>query len=204
MIGTPIVNLLDLIELEENEAIENITKEFSCPHNGDVEIFLKEKAVEFAKQRIAATYLVFKQYKGEDVVVGYFSIAQKYFHIDAKNIERLSRTLRKRVNKFATYDNDLRRYVVSAILIGQLGKNYTHGYDNLIRGDDLLRIACDKVEQIQRISSGKIVYLECEDKVALKEFYERNGVFAFGERVLDCDESDVLSGSYLIQMFKYL
>ena len=63
MIGTPIVNLLDLIELEENEAIENITKEFSCPHNGDVEIFLKEKAVEFAKQRIAATYLVFKQYK---------------------------------------------------------------------------------------------------------------------------------------------
>lgn len=93
---------------------------------------------------------------------------------------------------------------MSAILIGQLGKNYTHVYDNLIRGDDLLRIACDKVEQIQRISSGKIVYLECEDKVALKEFYERNGFFAFGERVLDRDESDVLSGSYLIQMFKYL
>ena len=100
MLGTPIVNLLDLIEGGEEEALNNILVEFSCPYNKDVENFLKEKAVAFSKQRIAATYLVFKQYKGEDVVVGYFSIAQKYFHIDLKR-GALSKTLRKRINKFA-------------------------------------------------------------------------------------------------------
>ena len=92
MLGTPIVNLLDLIEGGEEEALNNILAEFSCPYNEDVENFLKEKAVAFSKQRIAATYLVFKQYKGEDVVVGYFSIAQKYFHIDLKR-GSLSKTL---------------------------------------------------------------------------------------------------------------
>ena len=157
MLGTPIVNLLDLIEGGEEEALNNILVEFSCPCNKDVENFLKEKAVAFSKQRIAATYLVFKQYKGEDVVVGYFSIAQKYFHIDLKR-GALSKTLRKRINKFAVWEESLHRYIVSAILIGQLGKNYAHGYDRLIRGDELLAIACDKAAQIQRISSGKVVY----------------------------------------------
>lgn len=203
MLGTPIVNLLDLIEGGEEEALNNILVEFSCPYNKDVENFLKEKAVAFSKQRIAATYLVFKQYKGEDVVVGYFSIAQKYFHIDLKR-GALSKTLRKRINKFAVWEESLHRYIVSAILIGQLGKNYAHGYDRLIRGDELLAIACDKAAQIQRISSGKVVYLECEEKPALVEFYERNGFHTFGRRMLDRDESDVLEGGCLVQLFRYL
>lgn len=194
---------MDLIESGETEAISNILAEFSCPHNKDVENFLKEKAVAFSKQRIAATYLVFRQYKGEDVVVGYFSIAQKYFHIDFKK-GSLSKTLRKRINKFAVREESLHRYIISAILIGQLGKNYANGHDKLIRGDELLAIACDKVAQIQRISSGKIVYLECEDKAALIEFYQRNGFFRFGKRMLDRDETDILEGAYLVQMFRYL
>ncbi|WP_295164867.1 N-acetyltransferase [Selenomonas sp. F0473] len=174
MIGTIVVNLRDLIDAGKDEEIDDIRSEFSCPYNKDVENFIKEKAVLFSKQGIATTYLVLKQYRGEDAVVGYFSIAQKYFHIDLKK-NSLSNTQRKRINKFSSYDEDLRRYIVSALLIGQLAKNYANGYDRLIEGDKLLRIACDKVMQIQRISSGRFVYLECEDKPRLLEFYERNG-----------------------------
>ena len=56
---------------------------------------------------------------------------------------------------------------------------------------------------IQRVSSGKLVYAECEDTPRLIEFYERNGFFQFGIRLLDRDEID-LKSKYLVQLFKYL
>ncbi|HBF3466448.1 TPA: N-acetyltransferase, partial [Clostridioides difficile] len=51
---------------------------------------------------------------------------------------------------------------------------------------------------------GKIVYLECEDKPKLIEFYKDNGFVDFGKRSLDKDETDSLDGDYLVQMLKYL
>jgi len=51
---------------------------------------------------------------------------------------------------------------------------------------------------------GKIVYLECEDKPKLKDFYTENGFVVFGERKLDRDEMDDFEDTYLIQMLKYL
>ncbi|MCU5941466.1 N-acetyltransferase, partial [Clostridioides difficile] len=51
---------------------------------------------------------------------------------------------------------------------------------------------------------GKIVYLECEDKPKLIEFYKDNGFVDFGKRSLDKDETDSLDGGYLVQMLKYL
>ncbi|WP_315452001.1 hypothetical protein [uncultured Selenomonas sp.] len=95
-------------------------------------------------------------------------------------------------------------HLVSSILIGQLGKNYTHGYDVLIRGEELLKIACDTVREAQRITGGRLVYLECEDVPSLIRFYEENGFSSFGTRELDGDEKDAFSGKYLIQMVKYL
>ena len=38
---------------------------------------------------------------------------------------------------------------MSTPLIAQLGKNYQHGYNTLITGDELLKLACDKVKEIQ-------------------------------------------------------
>lgn len=74
----------------------------------------------------------------------------------------------------------------------------------LISGDELLKLACNKIKTIQSDIGGKITYLECEDKEKLKEFYGSNGFVNFGKRSLDPDEKDDLSGEYLIQMLKYL
>lgn len=57
---------------------------------------------------------------------------------------------------------------------------------------------------MQVIVGGKMVYLECEDKPRLIEFYSRNGFVNFGKRYLDKDETDTQSGEYLIQMLKYM
>lgn len=106
--------------------------------------------------------------------------------------------------KFGQFDQMIQRYTISAPLIGQLGKNYANGYDKLITGDELLKLALDKVREMQYIIGGKIVYLECEQKDKLIEFYESNGFVNFGCRTLDRDETDKLYGDSLVQMLRYM
>ena len=57
---------------------------------------------------------------------------------------------------------------------------------------------------MQNIVGGKIIYLECEQKESLIDFYSRNGFVNFGLRALDRDETDKLSGESLVQMLRYM
>lgn len=202
MTGYSQINLFDMIAQIGEDRTKTILADFSCPLNCDVEEFLKLKAIEFAKQQIAATHLVFAPFKGSPALVGYFTLASKIIVIYKKRY--LTKTLQKRVAKFAQYDSELKRYSLPAPLIGQLGKNFNNDYNNLITGDELLSLACNKVKKIQMEVGGKIVYLECEDKPKLKEFYSRNGFVDFGQRKLEGDEVEKFEGNYLIQMLKYL
>lgn len=204
MQGYAKINLRDMPKAMDEERLNCTLAEFSCPYNKDVEDFLHVKAREFSKQQLATTYLIFASYRGEQVLVGYFTLSIKYFHIDLKRPGRVSSKLRRRIGKFAKYDDDLKKSVVSALLIAQLGKNYSSGHDQLITGDELLKIACDTVMAVQRMASGKIVYLECEDTPSLIKFYERNGFTSFGIRELDGDETSKFKGKHLVQMLKYL
>lgn len=201
MTGYRVVNLSALIEELGEDAAKRILSNFSCPKNPDVEYFLAAKAIEFAKQGWAQTHLVFASYKKEIVLVGYFALANKTICVPGKN---LSNSLKKRIAKFATYDSNLKAYILSAPLIAQLGKNYTNKYNELITGDELLNEACNKISRIQFELGGRFAYLECEDKEKLTSFYSRNGFCNFDTRKLDKDETDKLQGEYLVQMLKYI
>ena len=201
MTGYSIANLKEMIATLGEEKVKTILSDFSCPLNADVERFLKASAVPFAIQGIAATYLVFTSYKGEVVLIGYFTLANKWFTIS--KTAKLSNTLRKRIAKFCTFNRELQRYEISAPLIAQLGKNFAHGYNTLITGDELLQLACDRVKAVHMLVGGKIAYLECEPKAALMDFYARNGFAVFSERPLDADEHGVLQGDRLMQLLKY-
>lgn len=204
MLGYTKVNLREMSEMMEETKIVNIISDFSCPYNKDVEEFLHFKAMEFSKQRLASVYLVFASYKEKPVLAGYFALAQKYFHIDVTRGGSIGSNLRRRIKRFAAYDDSIHKCIIPAPLIGQLGKNYKNGYDKLITGDELLKIACDTVKEAQRILGGKLVYLECEDVASLIKFYEDNGFVNFGSRRLDGDERDKIKGQYLIQMLRYI
>lgn len=115
----------------------------------------------------------------------------------------MSNTLQKRISKFASYDIMNKAYRLSAPLIAQIGKNYSSNFNSLISGDELLKIACDKISEAQKILGGKIVYLECEDCDKLTNFYNVNGFVVFGKRALDRDE-ELLKGKYLLQLLKYI
>ena len=134
MTGYNIINLADVIKLKKkgtreaettyNKIISAISA-FECHLNDDVEDFLRHKALTFAEQSIAATFLVFTSYKNEPVLVGYFTLANKTLVIPKKRID--SRTLQKRIAKFGEYNPDLKNYQLSIPLIAQLGKNFSQG-----------------------------------------------------------------------------
>ena len=199
--GYKIINLRDIYNALGENRTKEILKNYKCELNSDVEYFLKEKAIEFSKQDISRTYIIMSKYKKEDVIVGYFAITNKVTNI--KKVA-LSATKRKRLLKFAIYDKESKCYSIALPLIGQLGKNYYNNYNKLIKGEVLLKLACDKIKETQDLIGGRFVFLECEDIPKLKDFYENNGFVCFGKRNLEKDERYRNNGDYLLQMLKDL
>lgn len=192
-----IISLENMYEAVGEENLKQLLSSFECALNKDVEFFIREKAIQFYKMRISNTFLVTTSYKGQEIIAGYFALTNKVTKIK-KSL--LSNSLRKRISRFAEQSEDTKNYTISLPLIGQLGKNYKNGYDKLISGDILLKLACDKIRDAQSILGGKFVFVECEDKSKLKEFYESNGFVCFDKRNLEKDERETNSGQYLLQM----
>lgn len=189
-----------LSALEESD-VKNVLSSFSSPKNKDVEDFLKNNAIPFARQNLAPTNLVYVYCDKVYFLCGYFTLTIKTIEVYKRDVG--SKTFDK-LKKFGTYDKNLKKCIIPAPLIAQLGKNYADGRDQLMPGSELLQIACKEVKKAQRIVGGKVVYLECEDVGKLTDFYKRNGFKEFARRRLDSDERSSFNGRYLIQMLKYL
>ena len=196
------IKLDDMLnQLGENE-VKSILSSFVCEKNKDVQMFLRDKAIEFSKQGLAKTTLVYwvSDDGVEKYLVGYFTVASKYLCVSKDSI---SKSLAKKMNAHGTFNSNTREYIVPAPLIAQLGKNFADGNNYLISGAELLQMAVDKVKSIQEELGGKFVYLECETKEKLVQFYNNNGFTEFGRRRKDRDEIEV-DGEYLVQLLKYL
>ena len=203
MDGYAQISLLDMIEKlgDKSNTLNKLISEFSCPLNKDVEKFFKTSAITFAKQNLAPTYMVFTSYKGQLVQVGYYTLCTKTIHVSKA---RVSFNLRKRLLKFSAVNSETGDLVIVSLLIAQLGKNYYNDYNTLITGDILLKMAIDRVRDAQKALGGKTVYVECEDKPRLLDFYQRNGFVTFNKRLLERDETEVMHGEYLMQLLRYL
>lgn len=193
------INILDMLELYGEEACKEILSTFICPLNIDVADFIQNKAVEFAKQRIAITFLVFQETEKGNVFSGYYTLANKFV---AASANVLSKTLRKRIAKFSQYDTVLDRYLISMPLIAQLGRNYSDtAKDYPIRGDILLDLACQNIKNVQHLIGGKTTYIECASNPKLHAFYSAHDFVPFGEREREQDE--LADSPILIQMLRY-
>jgi len=62
---------------------------------------------------------------------------------------------------------------VSAVLIGQLGKDSVKGQG--LKGADILAAAVNTAYEVSSIAGGRIVFLECEHIDKLIDFYKANG-----------------------------
>lgn len=87
------LNLSEMLGVYREDKLKVILSDFMCPQNTDVENFIRTKAIEFSRQRIAMTYLIFSD-NPQPELVGYFTLANKFVAIIG-NV--LSRTLQKRI-----------------------------------------------------------------------------------------------------------
>ena len=196
-----IISLADMLsELEESEVKDKLSS-FSSPKNKDVEGFLKSNAIQFARQNLAPTNLVYANCDRGIFLCGYFTLTIKAIEVEKRLVG--INTFNK-PKKFGTYDKDCKKCSIPAPLIAQLGKNYAHKCNELIDGAVLLQMACEEVKKAQSIIGGKVVYLECEDTEKLTSFYSKNGFKEFARRPLDSDEQSSFNEQYLVQMLKYL
>ncbi len=191
------INILDMMKIYGEDSCKAVLSTFMCPLNLDVEDFIQNKAIEFARQRIANTFLVFKENENDAALVGYYTLANKFVSVAGT---LLSKTLQKKIAKFSQYDNSLKRFMVSMPLIAQLGRNFNPNLPLDISGSELLSIALQRVLDVEYLIGGKTVYIECNNQPKLFDFYSAAGFLAFDKRGKQgsADENDML-----VQMLKY-
>lgn len=188
------INILDLISQVGEDVCKDILSSFYCPLNKDIENFIKEKAISFAKQQIAITYLVFKKESYDLTFVGYYTLTNKSIFI---NKDALSNSIARKILKFGQHDQNSSRFMLPMPLIAQLGKNFSLPPNVKISGSELLRMALAKVAEIQYSLGGKTTYIECSNEKKLADFYSSNGFFLL-------EEQEPASTSNLKKMIKIL
>lgn len=199
MINYVQTNVLDMLEYVGEDNCKKILSTFACPLNLDVEDFIHTKAIQFAKQKIAISYLVFAEQDNRQYFVGYYTLANKFICVNSSS---LSKTMQKKISKFSQYDPASDRFMVSMPLIAQLGKNFSTTLPIKMVGADLLEMALERVLEIEHLIGGKTVYIECNNQPKLFDFYSATGFFPFDERIRQTDNPND-ADNVLVQMLKY-
>ena len=156
-----IVSLQSLLEYTDEVSIKkNFLENFKSIETNDIEIFLHEKAIKYEKDSISSTHLVFNE---NGTLVGYFSIAKILSNTQKRKLTYSGRKLENSV------------YIVNSYLLGQIGKNYNIPKEGMIEGIDLLTLAFNLILEAKKIINAKYVWLECENKNKLIDFYNNFG-----------------------------
>ena len=188
------VNIREYLALGNDEeagepALVELLSGFSSPKNKDVERFLKKSAIEFTKKNQSVTYLVVS---AEDVrLLGYFTLALKPLTVRGVTV---SNTMKRKLLRISELDEKSDTYTMSAYLIAQLGKNFSESGGTEITGAELLKLAWDKIKEIQYLGGGVVTFLEAENEEKLLSFYRDNRFSQFDTRqtASDTDESHEL------------
>lgn len=176
-----VLNIREYLENEDKRLGEDklvqLLSGFSCPLNMDVERFLKQQAIEFAKKHQAVTYLVLSLEDAE--LLGYFSITIKPLVVKA---EPFSNTARRKLARFSEIDKSVQTYNLAAYLIAQLGKNFNDKAKGRITGQELLEAAIRQTQILQYQAGGMVAFVETDNNEKLLSFYENYGFKRFDTR----------------------
>ena len=195
------VNIREYLALGNDEeagepALAELLSGFYCPKNPDVEQFLKKSAIEFTKKNQSVTYLVVS---AEDVrLLGYFTLALKPLTVRG---ETVSNTMKRKLLRISEMDEKSDTYTMSAYLVAQLGKNFSESGGTEITGAELLKLAWDKIKEIQYLGGGVVTFLEAENEEKLLSFYRDNRFSQFDTRQT---ASDTDEAHELVQLLRLL
>ena len=102
--------------------------------------------------------------------------------------------MKRKLLRIRELDEKTDTYTMSAYLIAQLGKNFLESGGTEITGAELLKLAWDKINEIQYLGGGMVTFLEAENEEKLLSFYRVNRFSQFDTRqtISDMDESHEL------------
>ncbi len=184
-----VLNIREYLENDDKRLGEDklvqLLSEFSCPLNPDVERFLKQQSIEFAKKHQAVTYLVLSLEDAE--LLGYFSITIKPLVVKA---EPFSNTAKRKLARFSEINKSEQTYNLAAYLIAQLGKNYNDNAKGRITGEELLEAAIRQTQILQYQAGGMVTFVEAGNNEKLLSFYENYGFKQFDTRQTTSSEAE--------------
>jgi hypothetical protein len=150
-----VANFEDIALLKQNLV------NFKCSKDLDVEKFLTQKAFEYDECNRTRTY-VCRDEKG--AIDAYFSLSVKALELN----DDIPKSFRKRL----TFGLTNLKWI-SAYLIAQIGKDDSYLSNKI--GGELLKEAYEFVCDASDIVGGRVIYLECKNKVKLRQLYEKEG-----------------------------
>lgn len=155
--------------MSNEEKAQELISIFICQKDGDIEAFIKNRAILFEKLGKSRTFLIFDEDNELFEVLAYFTIALQVLKVP----ESLSNRKIKEFDGFNAKINGERINEFPAILIGQVGKNDLH--KEKIRGFDLMQYCINTILDGQMRLGGRMVMLECKNVEYLIKFYEQFG-----------------------------
>ncbi len=183
-----IQNVLDIVQRIWRGGGKADLSTFSCHANKDIQNFLQLKATDFAKKRISITYLVFNEDTGS--LLGYFTLAHKVLYVPA---DGMSNNVKRRLERYGSFDKDTNSYLMSAFLLAQFRKNYSLSENDRIPGLALMECVDSILKKIQFQVGGGVVYLDSLDNNHLVHFYsDVCGYRKISERISDTNDTKYL------------
>jgi hypothetical protein len=159
------VSLQSQAEKDTPELLGRKIEEFCCTKDSDVEIFLKKDALRYEREGYGRTYLYMGFENSRTLIAAYFTLA-----ITVTNFREVTKSRKRRV-LHSKPGRDSQDYF-GGLLVGQIAR--CDGFTSVdISGQEMLADAEKIIELGRRYLGGKILYLDCKEK--LIPVYENNG-----------------------------
>lgn len=188
----------ELIETRGEDEVSSVLSSFSCAKNPDIEDFARHKAMNYNRQGIAVTHLVFSCEDDSACLAGFYTLANKTTFVPRQG---LSNSLCRRFSRFSESDFDDSQFLLPMVLIAQFGKNDAAA--SCLTSSELMELALGSAREAQSLIGGRFVLLECQNTPKLLDFYEAEGFVRFGLRELSRDDESVELHE-LVQLFRFL
>ena len=185
-----------MLEEGGREAVSTLLQSFSCPLNCEIENFVARNAIEFALRKISVTYFVLNS---QNEIAGFFTLTHKPAFI-SMDILDCSKGMQKKLERFCGGVRVEGRFLCSSFLIAQFGKNMNILKGEKISGNELMDCVFEILSDVQRKIGGGVVFLECEKKRQLLDFYQNdhNKFMVYGKRL---DEASGIEYLQLLRVF---
>ena len=183
-------SISELLRKYSKEDLQTKFNVFSCQKNKEIELFIKNNAINFSLKHQSVSYIIFDNTVNR--VVAYFALSIKPIRFDINTLSNTALKRLERISEVDVFDNTI---TPSAYLIAQLGKSD----DAQIDINDIFYFLDNNIIDIQNACGGVVEFLESENNDKLIALYQNRGFKIFNIRKSKSGEE-----RKLVQMYRLI